>query len=279
MIGGMAVVLAVLTALSYGVGDFSGGLASRRANALTVTASAHAVGFVGVLMVAAIVGATDVRTIDLFYGAAAGVCGCVGVVLLYRGMASGAMAIVSPVSAVIAAAVPVAAGLVAGERPGGAGLAGIVAAIVAIVLVSHSGPMGRPSASTLLVAAGSGFGFGMFFLFISGVQEGAGLWPLVLGRLVSCTLASAIAISRGLPVVVPRAAIGLTIAAGVLDVGANVTFLLATQHGMLAVVAVIASLYPAGTVLLAMWIEDERLSPVQTWGLAAAGAALVLIAL
>jgi drug/metabolite transporter (DMT)-like permease len=275
----MAVVLALLTALSYGVGDFSGGLASRRVAPLTVTASAHAIGLAGLTVAAAIVGAQHVGIDDVFFGGAGGAFGCVGVVLLYRGLARGTMAIVSPLSAVIAAAVPVIAGLLAGERPGTAGLAGIVAGLVAILLVSRSGPMGRPDPASLLVAMGSGIGFGLFFLCVSEVHRDAGLWPLVVGRIVSFCLAAAVARGRAVPVVVPRSALGLTVAAGGLDVAANVTFLLATQHGLLAVVGVIASLYPAGTVLLAMVVEDERLSVAQAWGLVAAGAALVLIAL
>ncbi len=273
----MAVVLALLTALSYGVGDFSGGMAAKRAAPLTVTASAHAIGLIGLLAVAAIVGATDVRGVDLLLGGVGGAFGCIGVVLLYRGLSTGTMAVVSPISAVIAAAVPVTGGILGGERPGTAALGGIVAALVAIVLVSRSGPMGRPDPSSLLVAVGSGVGFGLFFLCLSGIQEEAGLWPLVLGRVVSFTLAASMAQVRRLPVIVPRGALRLTAAAGILDVAANVTFLLATQHGLLSVVAVIAALYPAGTVVLAMVVEGERVSTAQAWGLAAAAAALVLI--
>jgi drug/metabolite transporter (DMT)-like permease len=274
----MAVVLAVLTALSYGVGDFSGGLAARRASPITVTATAHGIGLVGITVLAFAVGATDVRTADLLLGGAAGAFGCIGVVLLYRGLASGTMAIVSPISAVVAAIVPVVGGLVAGERPGTAAVTGIAIALVAIVLVSRSGPMGRPDPSSLLVAVGSGLGFGIFFLFLSGVNEDAGLWPLVVGRVVSLAMAASVAAGRGLPVISPRSALPLALAAGVFDVIANVTFLLATQRGLLAIVAVIASLYPAATVVLAMGIENERLSAAQGVGLVAAAGALVLIA-
>jgi drug/metabolite transporter (DMT)-like permease len=274
----MAVALAILTAFTYGAGDFSGGLASRRAAPATVTATSHALGLVGLLAVAAIVGSTNVRAEDLLFGAAAGACGCIGVVLLYRGLSTGTMAVVAPISGVTAAVVPVVGGLAAGERPGPAALAGIAIALVAIVLVSHSGPMGRPTGSVLLVAFGSGVAFGLFFLFVGQVHQAAGFWPLVVGRLVSVLLAATIAGTRGLPLIAPRAALALALAAGALDVTANVTFLLATQHGLLAIVGVIASLYPAMTVLLAMAITDERLSAAQGVGLAAAAGALVLIA-
>jgi drug/metabolite transporter (DMT)-like permease len=274
----MAVALALLTALAYGSGDFSGGLAARRTAPATVTATSHALGLIGVFATAAIVGSTEVRGPDLLFGAAAGACGCIGVVLLYRGLSTGTMAVVAPISGVTAAVVPVVGGLVAGERPGTAALVGIAVALVAIVLVSHSGPMGRPEASSLLVAFGSGVAFGAFFLLIGQVDEAAGLWPLVVGRAVSMVLAATIALSRGLPVLAPRGALPFALAAGALDVTANVTFLLATQRGLLAIVGVIASLYPAATVLLAMGIEDERLSATQGVGLAAAAGALVLIA-
>jgi len=185
----MAVLLALITAASYGVGDFSGGLAARRAAPLSVTATAHALGLVGVTLLAAVVGADLVRPADLVLGAAGGACGCLGVVLLYRGLATGRMAVVSPISAVVAAVVPVIGGLVSGERPGGLAVLGIVAALVAIALVSRSGPMGRPDRGSLLVALGSGLGFGVFFLLLSGIHEEAGLWPLAVGRLTSVVIA------------------------------------------------------------------------------------------
>ena len=274
----MAVFLALLTALSYGVADFSGGLAARRTAALTVTSTAHALGVVGLVLLAAAVGADDVRSADLALGAASGAFACLGIVLLYRGLAGGRMTVISPITAVISAVLPVVGGLVAGERPGPTAMVGIVAALAAIALVSRTGPMGRPDRQSLMIACGAGVGFGTYFLLISGVGEESGLWPLAAGRLVSVLLAASLATARHLPVLVPRAALFLTMAAGLLDVTANVTFLLASQQGLLSIVAVIASLYPAGTVLLAIVVEDERLSAAQGVGLAAAAAALVLIA-
>jgi len=275
----MAVLLALITAASYGVGDFSGGLAARRAAPLTVTASAHALGLIGLTFLATLVGAELIRPADLVLGALAGACGCLGIVLLYRGLAGGRMAIISPITAVVAAIVPVVGGLISGERPGALAVVGMFAAIAAIALVSRSGPMGRPDRESLLIALGSGIGFGTYFLLISGVHEEAGLWPLVVGRLSSVVAAVTLALIRGLPPIVGRIALPLTLAAGLLDVTANVTFLLATQRGLLSIVAVIASLYPAGTVLLAMAVEGERLSATQGIGLVAAAGALVLIAL
>jgi drug/metabolite transporter (DMT)-like permease len=274
----MVVLLALLTALAYGVGDFSGGLAARRASPLTVTATAHLIGLCGLVVAAAIVGADAVQASDLVRGGAAGIFGCVGVLLLYRGLATGVMAIVSPVSAVIAAAVPVIWGLAGGERPGAAATAGIAVALIAVWLVSQNGPMGRPDRSSMLVAVGSGLGFGGFFILLSGIGDSSGLWPLAVGRLTSVAFAVALALSRAVPVITPRYVLGLAMAAGVLDVTANVTFLLATQEVLLSIVAVIASLYPVATVMLAIFVTHERLSAIQGVGLVMAGGALVLIA-
>ena len=152
----MAVFLALLTALTYGVADFSGGLAARRTAALTVTSTAQALGLVGLVLVAAAVGADDVRSADLALGAASGAFVCLGIVLLYRGLAGGRMTVISPITAVISAVLPVVGGLVAGERPGPTAMVGIVAALAAIALVSRTGPWADPIAESLMIACGAG---------------------------------------------------------------------------------------------------------------------------
>jgi uncharacterized membrane protein len=275
----VAVVLALITALSYGIGDFTGGLAARRAPSLQVTATAHTIGLLGLTVAALAVGAEQVTGIDLAWGAASGLAGCVGIVLLYRALAEGVMSVVSPVTAVVGAAVPVVVGLATGDRPGPLAVLGIAVALVAITLVSRSGPVGHVTPHVLMLALGSGLGFGMFFVAVAQIDEAAGLWPLALGRVVSVTAAVGLGIMRAQRPFVPRTALALSAVAGVLDVLANVSYLYATQAGMLSVVAVIAALYPAGTVLLAMTVTHERLSRVQAAGLGAAGASLVLVAL
>jgi drug/metabolite transporter (DMT)-like permease len=274
----VGVVLALLTAVSYGAGDYAGGRATRLAPVWSVTASSHLLGLIGLTVVAAIVGADEVRAVDLVIGAGAGCFGLLGVVFLYRGLAGGSMAVVSPVSGVVAAVVPVITGLVSGERPGGLALAGVAIALVAILLVTRSGPVGAVSRESVVVAVGAGIGFGVFFVFIGAIAEAAGLWPLVAGRTVSAGLSAVVALAASHPIVPPRPARLFTLAAGALDVAANVTFLLATQHGLLTIVAVIASLYPAATVLLALTIDGERLRRVQVAGLGLAGASITLCA-
>jgi drug/metabolite transporter (DMT)-like permease len=274
----VAVVLALLTAVSYGVGDYSGGRAARVASALSVTATAHLLGLAGLATLALVVSAEEVRAEDLLLGAAGGLFGFLGIVLLYRGLAGGSMAVVSPISAVVAAVVPVLAGLLGGERPGGLALLGVVVALAAIALVTRSGPVGTVSRTSVLIALGAGIGFGVFFVFVAAVGEGAGLWPLAVGRLVSATVAAATATVARRGIVPPRPALAFTIGAAVFDVAANITFLLATRQGLLTIVAVLASLYPAVTVLLAMTIDGERINRAQVAGLALATAAITFCA-
>jgi drug/metabolite transporter (DMT)-like permease len=178
----------------------------------------------------------------------------------------------------VAAIVPVVAGLLGGERPGTIAIVGIVVALVAIALVTHAGPIGNVSRDAVLVAFGAGIGFGVFFVFVGAVSEDAGLWPLVTGRLVSATIAATAATIAGRGIVPPRPAILFTLGAGAFDVAANISFLLATRHGLLTIVAVLASLYPAVTVLLAMVVDGERVSRIQGAGLALAAAAITFCA-
>jgi drug/metabolite transporter (DMT)-like permease len=275
----VAVLLALFTAVTYGVGDYSGGRASRLASALSVTATSHLLGLAGLTVAALLTGADHVRSLDLLLGAAAGLFGFIGIVLLYRGLADASMAVVSPVSAVVAAIVPVVAGLLSGERPGAIAIVGIVVALVAITLVTHAGPIGNVSRDAVLIAVGAGIGFGVFFVFVGAVSEDAGLWPLVTGRLVSATIAAIAATIAGRGIVPPGPAIFFTLGAGAFDVFANIAFLLATRHGLLTVVAVLASLYPAVTVLLAMVVDGERISRAQGAGLALAVTAITFCAI
>jgi drug/metabolite transporter (DMT)-like permease len=274
----VAVLLALLTAVSYGVGDYSGGRASRLASTLSVTATSHLLGLAGLTLLALAAGADEVRAADLALGAAAGVFGFLGIVLLYRGLAGSAMTVVSPVSAVVAAVVPVVAGLVSGERPGAVAIVGIVVALAAIALVTHAGPLGGVTRQAVLIAVGAGVGFGVFFVFVGAVSEDAGLWPLAVGRLVSAATAVTLAAVSGRSVVPARPALAFTIGAGAFDVAANVTFLLATRQGLLTIVAVVASLYPAVTVLLALVVDGERINGTQVAGLALAAAAITFCA-
>lgn len=278
----MAALLALTAAAAYGAGDFLGGVASRRAPATAVVLWSHVVGLMALLVMAPLLGG-DPTPKALGFGAAAGVVGGLGVALLYRAMSMGSMSVVAPVAALLSAVVPVMAGVVRGERPEIAALLGIAIALLAITLVSRQdSPTGvkrdRHEARAVLLALAAGLGFGLFFVLVAGAGSDVGIWPLVGARTASVTLFGILAttgITAGSP---PRDAAGAALGAGLLDVTANVLFVVALSHGMMSVVAVLTSLYPAGTVLLARYVLGERMSPVQQVGLSCAGFAAVLIA-
>lgn len=281
----MAAALALLSAVVYGAGDFFGGLAARRLPAPAVVLRSNLIGLLGLLAVAPLFAADDVPARDLVLGAAGGVVGGVGVLLLYRGLAVGTMSVVAPVTAVLAALVPVAFGLLGGERPSALALAGIPVALAAIALLSTEtggGDERRTTPAVLLAALGAGLGFGLFFVCLDAASDGSGLWPLVAGRSASVLLFAAIAVT------VAAARVGgpsarrdgtptLLLVCGLCDSGANALFLLATHEGMLTVVGVLGSLYPASTVALATTVTRERLARPQVVGVALALLAVVAI--
>jgi len=286
----MLYVLTLASAAVYGAADFLGGLASRRANAIAIVVISQLAGLAALaLMLPILPAATAVRA-DFMWGAAAGVMGGIGVGLLYHGLANGVMAIVAPVTALCAVAVPVLTAVALGERPGSGKTGGIVLAILAIALVSQqsSGDDTRdPSASgsdaaaarssSIIIALASGVAIGLFFLALARTSPAAGMWPLVAARAASFVLFSAIAVVLHTPMRMPSGVAALGITGGILDMLANVLYLLATRHGLLSIVVTLSSLYPASTVLLARVVLGERLSGRQTAGVVCAFAAVVLI--
>jgi drug/metabolite transporter (DMT)-like permease len=216
-------------------------------------------------------------------GAGAGFAGGAGVLLLYRGLASGAMTLVAPVTAVTAAVLPLVAGLALDRWPGTVALAGVGCAIVAIGLVSlvsgGRGPVSTGHPSRLIgIALAAGAAFGLFYTLLGQAGDGSGLWPLVGAQLASTTLVAGLAWRRRVSLRLPGPALRWAMAAGVLDMVANAFYLFAVQQGLLSVVAPVASLYPVSTVLLALTVDRERLRPVQVTGLGLAATALVLVA-
>jgi len=278
----MAVLLAAMSALVYGCADFLGGKGTRRASTWSVTASSQLVGFATVIVCLPFVSSSGPTMRDIGLGAIGGIGGGVGVMLLYHALAHGTMSIVSPVTAVLAATVPVVFGLVVfGQRPGLAAIVGIVCAIAAVALVSISRD-GRRDAHvmrTVVWSIGAGLGFGVFFVFLDRTGDHAGLWPLVGARPVSIALASVVALRQGDKILVTRKAWPMVAAAGAGDMLANMLFLFASSRGQLAITGVLASMYPVSTVALARVVDHERLRPIQLVGLLVALLALVLIAL
>jgi drug/metabolite transporter (DMT)-like permease len=279
----IAVVLAGASALIWGTADYCGGRASRRVPALAVTVTSQVVALPLLVLAIAVIGG-ELYGADLLWGAGAGVAGLGGLVLLYRGLSTGAMAIVAPVTAVTGALVPIAVGLVTERTPPPLALVGAACAVVAIALVSVGpsdavGP-GRPgTARVVLLALASGAMFGLFFSLLAQTHETAGVWPLVAARTASVGLGLvALAVSGVSPRTV-RPVSRWVVITGVGDVTANWLYLLALADGLLSVVAPVAALYPVSTVLLALTIDKERVRPAQVAGLGLAAAALVLTAI
>jgi uncharacterized membrane protein len=291
----VAYVLALLSAAFYGAADFLGGLASRGMATVTVVIVSQASGLLVLGFLLPLLSDALPSPRDLSWGLAAGVSGSTGVALLYRALAIGTMAIVAPTTAVCAVIIPVAAGILLGERPEAQTIAGIGVAIVAIVLVSQQGPVSGVSAAHrprfglppgLGLALASGVAIGVFFLTLAQTGEEAGLWPLVSARAVSLLMFGAFAIGRGLAGrgewdagerALPRRALSIALIGGVLDMLANALYVLAVRQGPLTAVVTLSSLYPASTVVLARVVLHEELRVVQGAGIAAALAAVALI--
>lgn len=276
----MAVLLALGCAVVYGAADFLGGLASRKTSVFGVVALSQVVGLAALLALLPWLGG-PIEPADLRWGAASGLAGAAGLVVFFRALAGGVMSVVAPVTALTAAAVPVLVGLLTGDRVGTLAAAGIGLALAAVVLVSAEGGLmalrqARPESLLPALVAGSLFGF--FFVLLDRTSDGSGLTPLVTARLASVGLVVVIALVGRRTLRVTRPALPLVAGSGVGDMTANALFLLATQQdGQLAIIGVLASLYPVSTVVLAQLVLRERLVGTQVAGLGATLAAVVLI--
>ncbi len=278
----MAFVLALAAALTYGAGDFLGGIATKRSvSSVGVVALSSLVGL-GLLALMVWVVPGDPTAADLLWGAAGGIAGGTGVLLFYVALATGVMSVVAPVTAVTGAVVPVAAGLLLGERPGAWALVGVALAIGAVALLSREAPgtderVDADRRRAFVLALGAGLGFGGFFVLLDRTGEDAGLWPIVASRSVTFVLAALVAVVTARAVLPTRDARLATVGTGVMDMAANALFLVANRSGLLALVAVVTSLYPASTIALAQAFLGERLARHQVVGLVLAIVAVVLI--
>lgn len=261
----------------FGAADFLGGLASRRTSTLAVVVWSQAAGFVVLAIALPLLPGTP-RAADLAWGAVAGIMGAAAVGLLYRGLAIGAMGVVSPITAALAAILPVVYSALAHARVSRTANVGIAIALVAVVAISAAPPQTRAQARRgLPQAVGSGVMFGAFFIALAQSSADAGLYPLLAARVASFAalgLGGALLRTSFRPA---RAAIGIIIAGGLCDMSANVFYVIAVHRGSLAVVAVLTSLYPASTVALAAIVLRERLRALQWAGVALAFAGVALI--
>lgn len=285
----MVTVLALGAALAYGTADFLGGAVARRSTVLKALTWCVPVGL-AVVLVAALLGGGNAAPGPMAWGFLAGMTGGAGLVAFYRALARGPMSVVAPVSALAAAVLPVAVGITRGERLNASALAGVLLCLVAIGLVSMEAGDGGKAASGRrlrdsgpLMAGVSGACFGVFFVLLKAAGDGTGLWPIVGARvgtlfIVVVVLLFMVARGRDLGPRMPgRALIGLALLSGSLDAGANVLYFLAVHGGMLSLAAVLTSLYPAITVLLARVAYSERLRVIQRVGMAVAVAGVALV--
>jgi drug/metabolite transporter (DMT)-like permease len=298
----LAILLALISAAGYGSSDFAAGLASRRASVIRVTLTSEAVSVAVVGLVLALTGADLPRLHAVAWGGLAGLGGMAGAIALYVGFRNAAFSVAGPLSAVGAAGFSVLAGLLLGERPKGIALTGIVLALPAIVAVSVSaqpspgresqdgqeGQLGEqgeegPSAPRrarlgVLYGLVAGACFALLFIGLNEAGSGSGLWPVFCGQSAALVTVACVAAVTG-DLRLPEARGGwLAALTGMTGAPAAIFYFLATHHGLLAVTAVITSLYPAVTILLARVLLGERLTAFRLAGLLLAAASVSLIA-
>lgn len=256
-----------------------GGVTTRKANAWTVVILSQVFGLAVAIVCAPLFGGS-LTTAATMWGLISGISGAFGLLALYHGLATGKMAVVAPIAALIGAAIPVAAGVVDGERPSALTWVGIATALPAIWLVAREGSGDIRNGLGIAVAAGAGFGF--FFVFIARAPDSANLWPLIPARMgaIPVVLGMAVLAKQVTPsdfAYRPPVYLGAAIAGGG-DMVANMLFLAAVQRGLLSVVSVLASLYPAITVILAR-LNGEPVKQTQWAGIGLSLVAVAFIAL
>lgn len=282
----MAIALALMSAVMYGVSDYIGGRASRRAPATYVALVAEVVLFAICLVVVPLIEDDPPPAAAVWWGLAAGVASSIGIVGLYEALSRGNMTVVAPVTGVVAAVIPVGVGVALGERPSALAVIGIGIAVVAVALIGGVTALvaeaaARPNidGQTVWLALGVGVAFGMLFVAFARTGDDSGQWPVLFARFTSVpVIAAAYAVqrrgtrhARDRRIIVPAAAIA------VLAAGSNVAYLVSTREGLLSVVSVVVAMYPASTILLASLIDGERATPAQLAGMGCAVVALVMI--
>lgn len=294
----MGLALALAAAVSWGASDFIAGRAERASPGMSVVVGSQLVGLLAVLALLPVVGG-HAGDGALWSGAAAGLGSAIGLALLYHALAVGRMSVTAPITGAVAAAIPVLFGLLTGERPSPLALVGVAVALGAIVILSAApsdGEATSPQAVAavtvtpvvrdgllsqpgVLAALVSGLGFGAYFILLGRTGDDAGLWAVFAAKLSSLVVLGSVAAAASRAVTPAPGTRRGVLAVGVLDVAANVFFLLASRQSLLSLVALVTSLYPAVTVLLARAVLGERLTRLQVLSVATAGAGVALIVL
>lgn len=276
-IGAPVVLLGLLSALCWGAGDFGGGIAGRRAPLFGIVMATQAIGMVVALGLFLVSGERVPAALDVAWSAVAAVLGAIGITALYGGLARGRMSVVAPVTGVLAATVPVVAGIALQGPPAASVALGIGAALLAVVLVSRvSDEAAGPSGIRYALVAGAGIG--LFNVAIAQVSDGIVFGPLAIMRGVQALVLVAAILATRSAWRVHSSVVPLVVLVGFLDMGGNAFYIAATQAGDLAVAATLSSLYPVTTVILAGLLLRERIAPAHGAGIGLAGVAIVLIA-
>jgi drug/metabolite transporter (DMT)-like permease len=275
--GSAVVTLGLVAALAWGAGDFGGGLLARRAPVVGIVILTQLTGFVAALGFAAARGEPLPVGEDVAWSILAGVAGVVGITALYHGLAVGRMGVVAPTTGLLAALIPVVAGFALQGVPDQLVIGGIAVALVAVVLVTRSpdAGSGRPSGVGWALIAGAGFG--LFNVSIGQLSGEGAFGPLALIRLVQAAALGGFIVTRRQRWRLPRDVVPRAIVVGLFDMGGNAAFILATQAGALAIAAVLSSLYPVVTVILAIAILRERVTRSHVIGIVLTAVAIVLI--
>lgn len=273
----MAIALSLLSALAYGVSDFLGGIFAKRSSAWQVAIVGQTSSGVLSLLAAVIIAGSPTST-DLMYGSLAGLGGGFGVAFLYRGLATARMGVVAPISAIGTALIPVVVGLSTGDRPSMMAMLGVVFAFPAIVLISRVVDDNPAHKGGVIDGILAGVGFGLLFTFLGQIGDDAGLYPLALSQITSVLSVIITATALGHAWVPRGRKVWGALVMGPLGATAQGAFLYATHHGLLSIVSVISSLYPASTVLLASVLLREKIHGWQGVGLVFAAVAVALVA-
>ena len=284
-------VFALLAALLWGGGDFSGGMGVKGAggsmrSALRVVLASHATSFLVLLLLIRIFHEPLPHGAPLVWSLAAGVFGGLSLVCFYTALSHGAMGASAAVSGMLAAAIPAAVAIYADGSPGPLKLLGFFVAAVAIWLIAGATTHDSPLFSrTMLLAIIAGTGFGLYFVSLKFAGTSGVVWPMTIARIGSLVFLSIILLAltasnrTAEPLLLPRKAFLWAVSTAVLDTSGNMFYIAATRAGRLDVAAVLASLYPASTILLAAWMLHERPTRRQALGMGIAVAAVVMIAL
>lgn len=273
----LSTVFGFTSSMTWGAGDFAGGIATKQLRARLVVLLAHCVGLVLFVLCALLFGEVIPTTNELLIGAIAGVIGMVGLLAFYKALAIGRMGIASPLAALVSTLLPIIIAFFQIGLPATITLIGMVVALVAILILSISGEDAENAREQLILGIVAGLGFGSFFVLIAEASTNAVFWPLVSARTASILSLTLMVTWKGQWQRVNRQQILPVVLAGMLDACGNAFFVLAAQFGRLDIAATLSSLYPASTILLARIVLKEKLTNWQLVGVGLALVALLLI--